>query len=298
MISGFRGGAAVLAFCAAATLGGPPAAQRAPSDAPEPASDADPQTAAQADPGAEAPPPFRDVNFRRVKPPAAGTRSFITVQIAPRPAPSNDTVEEVAAARPTPQAGAYPWFWEVLSPDRAAAGASRLFDALDTIQGSGAAPAPRLQTLQTIADAHGGTMLGSTSGTRVSPALVLAVIAVESAGDAAAVSRAGAQGLMQLMPATAARFGVTDAFDAADNIKGGVALLDYLMGLYDDDPLLVLAAYNAGEGAVRDHGGVPPYTETRNYIPRVLAAYDVARGLCTTPPMLLTDGCVFAGGEG
>ena len=132
----------------------------------------------------------------------------------------------------------------------------------------------------------------------MSPALALAVISVESSGDAAAVSSAGAQGLMQLMPDTAARFGVTDAMDPIDNIKGGVAVLDHLMARYDDDPLLVLAAYNAGEGAVRDHGGVPPYTETRNYIPKVLAAYTVARGLCVTPPLMLSDGCVFTGPSG
>ncbi|MEL7298888.1 MAG: lytic transglycosylase domain-containing protein [Pseudomonadota bacterium] len=252
------------------------------------------------------PPAFRDFTFKRVKPPASGTRKFITVQIAPKAAAPSDTGSEAeagatrAAAAPAPSRAndAYPWFWEAHATERSAAEAGRLFEALETIQGAGNAPAPRLQSLQTIADAYGATMLGSTVGTRVSPALVLAVISVESAGDVDAVSRAGAQGLMQLMPATADRFGVTDAFDAADNIKGGVALLDYLMGLYDDDPLLVLAAYNAGEGAVRDHGGVPPYPETRNYIPRVLAAYDVARGLCQTPPLLLTDGCVFARGEG
>ncbi|MEO1797868.1 MAG: lytic transglycosylase domain-containing protein, partial [Pseudomonadota bacterium] len=133
-----------------------------------------------------------------------------------------------------------------------------------------------------------------TVGTRVSPALVLAVISVESSGDAQAISRAGAQGLMQLMPATADRFGVTDAFDPVDNIKGGVALLDHLMETYGEDPILVLAAYNAGEGAVRDHGGVPPYAETRDYIPKVLSAFRVARGLCLTPPLMLSDGCVFA----
>ncbi|MEO1558042.1 MAG: lytic transglycosylase domain-containing protein, partial [Pseudomonadota bacterium] len=126
------------------------------------------------------------------------------------------------------------------------------------------------------------------------PALVLAVMAVESGGDASAVSRAGAQGLMQLMPATAEEFGVVDAFAPDQNIKGGVAYLDWLMARFDGDPVLVLAGYNAGPGAVRDHGGVPPYAETRDYVPKVLAAYAVARGLCLTPPQLISDGCVFA----
>jgi len=155
-------------------------------------------------------------------------------------------------------------------------------------------PAPRLQLMQDIAEAHGTDILRASIGTRVSPALVLAVISVESAGRVDAESSAGAQGLMQLMPATAARFGVQDRLIAADNIKAGVAYLDWLMGEFDGDPILVLASYNAGEGAVRNNTGVPPYPETRNYVPRVLAAWTVARGLCITPPELATDGCVFA----
>ena len=106
--------------------------------------------------------------------------------------------------------------------------------------------------------------------------LVLAVMAVESAGRADAVSRAGAAGLMQLMPATAARFGVSDRLAPAESIRGGVAYLDWLMGRFGGDPILALAAYNAGEGAVDDNGGVPPYSETRAYVPKVLAAWTVA----------------------
>ena len=98
---------------------------------------------------------------------------------------------------------------------------------------------------------------------------------------------------MQLMPATAARFGVTDSLVAADNIRGGVAYLDWLIEHFDGDPILALAGYNAGEGAVRDNAGVPPYPETRGYVPKVIAAWTVARGLCQTPPDLMTDGCVF-----
>ena len=247
-----------------------------------------------------APPPFKDFTFKRVKPPEPGSIPRITVQIAPQSnvPPSALSPEVVAAEGPSAPVDAYPWFWDALSPDASDASAERLFTALEVIGASGAAPTPRLQMLKEISDAHGRDLLSATVGTRVSPAWALAVIAVESSGDPKAVSRAGAQGLMQLMPDTAERFGVTDAMDASDNIKGGVAVLDHLMGLYDDDPLLVLAAYNAGEGAVRDHTGVPPYTETRNYIPRVLAAYQVARGLCITPPLLLSDGCVFAGGSG
>ena len=68
----------------------------------------------------------------------------------------------------------------------------------------------------------------------------------------------------------------------------------WLMQEFGHDPLMVLAAYNAGENAVKNNGGVPAYTETRDYVPKVLAAWAVARGLCVTPPELVTDGCVFA----
>ena len=245
------------------------------------------------------PPPFKDFTFRRVKPPSSGTTRRITVQIAPTPdAPSALEEAPSTTTAAAPYQARHAWFWSDLSPDIGDAGAARLFDALEAIEANGSAPTPRLQALKSISDTHGRSLLAATVGTRVSPALALAVISVESGGDAAAVSRAGAQGLMQLMPDTAERFGVSDAFDAADNIKGGVAVLDHLMQKYDDDPLLVLAAYNAGEGAVRDHKGVPPYPETRDYVPKVLAAYTVARGLCITPPLLLSDGCVFAGAGG
>lgn len=66
------------------------------------------------------------------------------------------------------------------------------------------------------------------------------------------------------------------------------------MGEFDRDPILVLAGYNAGEGSVRKHAGVPPFAETRDYVPKVLAAFQVAQGLCLTPPELISDGCVFA----
>ena len=153
--------------------------------------------------------------------------------------------------------------------------------------------APRLQSMQTLAEIFGRDILAATVGTEVSPALVLAVIGIESAGRGDAVSHAGAVGLMQLIPATATRFGVTDSTDPAQNIKGGVAYLQWLLREFDHDPLMVLAAYNAGEGAVRKNNGVPPYAETRDYVPKVLAAWQVAQGLCLTPPELVTDPCVF-----
>ena len=108
----------------------------------------------------------------------------------------------------------------------------------------------------------------------LSPELVHAVITVESSYNNRAVSPAGAMGLMQLMPGTAARYGVQDAFNADDNIRGGSHYLQDLMSLFKGDLKLVLAAYNAGEGAVQKYGNtIPPYLETRNYVRKVLEHY-------------------------
>ncbi len=107
----------------------------------------------------------------------------------------------------------------------------------------------------------------------VDPSLVRAVIGAESNFDPRAVSSKGAQGLMQLMPSTAARFGVRNVFDPAQNIVGGVRYLRYLLDLFEGDLVLTLAAYNAGERVVQDTGGVPRIRETRDYVDRVLALY-------------------------
>ncbi len=107
----------------------------------------------------------------------------------------------------------------------------------------------------------------------VDPDLIEAVIQAESNYDADAVSSAGAQGLMQLMPATARSLGVTDAFDPAQNINGGVKLLSQLLNQYDGNVKLALAAYNAGPGAVAKYDGIPPYNETQKYVTRVLDFY-------------------------
>jgi hypothetical protein len=108
----------------------------------------------------------------------------------------------------------------------------------------------------------------------VAPKLVAAIVAVESQFNPRAVSRRGAEGLMQLMPATAADLEVEDPFDPRDNIDGGVRHLKRLMRRFHNDLPLVLAAYNAGEQAVINHRGIPPYRETRQYVVRVLRRYD------------------------
>ncbi len=105
------------------------------------------------------------------------------------------------------------------------------------------------------------------------PALVLAVVAVESGFRPEAVSPKGAQGLMQLMPRTAAALGVSDPLDPEQNLDAGVRHLEALLKQYNGDLRRALAAYNAGQGAVAKHSGVPPYRETREYVKRVLERY-------------------------
>jgi soluble lytic murein transglycosylase-like protein len=106
----------------------------------------------------------------------------------------------------------------------------------------------------------------------VDPALVKSVMLVESNFNPVSVSRKGAGGLMQLMPDTARRFGVSNRFDAGQSIRAGVQYLSALLEQFKGDVALALAGYNAGEGAVARHSGVPPYRETREYIRRVLVA--------------------------
>lgn len=107
----------------------------------------------------------------------------------------------------------------------------------------------------------------------VDDALVRAIMHAESWFEPEAVSRSGAQGLMQLMPATQRRFGVRNPFDPLDNITAGVAYLAWLHEEFSGDLERVIAAYNAGENAVRRHGGIPPYPETREYVRRVNILY-------------------------
>jgi len=109
---------------------------------------------------------------------------------------------------------------------------------------------------------------------RLDPALVAAVIRVESAWQPRAVSPKGARGLMQLMPATARRLGVTKSFDPLQNVRGGALYLSRLAERYGEREVeKILAAYNAGEGAVEEYSGVPPYRETRDYVKRVMALW-------------------------
>ena len=136
-----------------------------------------------------------------------------------------------------------------------------------------AAPAPcrracrfRAKPWTRIASRHG-----------LPPELIHSVIQVESNYNPYAVSPKGALGMMQLIPATARRFGVTDVFDPVENIQGGAKYLQYLLDLYDGNYPLALAAYNAGENAVAKYGTVPPYPETQNYLKLVAKRLEEAQ---------------------
>lgn len=243
---------------------------------------------------ASAPPPWPEVRPKRIGVPSGGAGHLIDVQIRPgmKTVTAPPTVPDPVAPVP---AELLDWYWSAVPHDLAGAGPERFgaaLAALDLDPGK-SVPSPSFQQVTDIANRYGSSLLLHSIGTKVSPALALAVMAVESSGNAEAVSGAGALGLMQLIPATAERFGV-DAKDPDQNIKGGIAYLDWLLNEFNGDVALALAGYNAGENAVKAAGGPPPYAETRAYVPKVLAAWQVAKGLCLTPPELYSDGCVFA----
>ncbi len=152
-----------------------------------------------------------------------------------------------------------------------------------TVQAQTAAPPPEapfpaevraleLQESHGIPESPFGELIYQVAGRHaVNPYLVAAIVRVESSFNPRAVSRKGACGLMQLLPATARRFGLgrRDIFDPAKNLEAGVRYLKWLAARFSGDPTRVLAAYNAGEGAVERFGGVPPYRETQSYVRRI-----------------------------
>jgi hypothetical protein len=119
--------------------------------------------------------------------------------------------------------------------------------------------------------------------TGVDPRFIHAVIKQESRYKNQAISHAGAQGLMQLMPATAKRFGNKDPYDAASNVEAGTKYLKWLLKRFNGDVTLALAGYNAGEGAVDKYKGIPPYNETQNYVKKIVANYGKTYHPVVTP---------------
>ena len=136
----------------------------------------------------------------------------------------------------------------------------------------------RLSSSGLSANSYEGLIRSASSRYNVDADLIRAVIKVESDFDSTARSQKGATGLMQLMPETARLHNVGDLYDPSANIEGGVRHLKLLLGKYQGDLELSLAAYNAGIKAVEKHGGIPPFAETRDYVRRVLTYYQTYRG--------------------
>jgi hypothetical protein len=146
--------------------------------------------------------------------------------------------------------------------------------AVATPDDPAAAPIPLRfeETVAKVPEGPYGAMIYETARRhKVSPQVVAALVRAESAGNVRAVSHKGARGLMQLMPATAERFGVRKEklFDPKENLEAGIRYLSWLLDQFPNDLARVLAAYNAGENAVLRYGGIPPYRETRNYVRRI-----------------------------
>jgi soluble lytic murein transglycosylase-like protein len=138
----------------------------------------------------------------------------------------------------------------------------------------GALPGVNFGNIRLNTTAYNAEIASSAAQFGVEEAIVRAIIHAESSYNPGALSRVGAQGLMQLMPATARRFGVTNAFDPGQNIRGGVQYLGWLIKRFNGDVKLAAAGYNAGEGAVDKYKGVPPYAETQRYVQRVAVLAD------------------------
>jgi len=213
----------------------------------------------------------------------ARDRSGLNIRRPPPPGAPRFGRRAPAPARPAVDTA---WFWARVSPRRAAAAPRRFASTLDLVRARRRSHAAVYSPghLARLGRDWQRPIAAAAARHRISEALVLAVIAVESAGRPRARSPKGAQGLMQLIPATARRFGVADAFDPVQNVAGGVAYLDFLLARFGGDLILALAGYNAGEGAVERHAGVPPYAETRAYVVRVLDALVAAEALCPAPP--------------
>jgi soluble lytic murein transglycosylase-like protein len=185
----------------------------------------------------------REIDGDRVRLYFAGAENFLEVA-----ADAVVKVEEVADPLPVP----------VASSDTA--------KTVATVSGTAVVAPTKTELQEMLARAGAAHNIDSD--------LLASVVRAESGGQVRAVSRAGAQGLMQLMPGTAAGLGVKDSFQAEQNIAGGTAYLDALLVRYHDNIALALAAYNAGPAAVDRYHGVPPYAETRAYVARVIREFN------------------------
>ncbi|MEO0819959.1 MAG: lytic transglycosylase domain-containing protein [Pseudomonadota bacterium] len=191
------------------------------------------------------------------------------------------------------RAGPQDWFWKIHQTELTAAAPTRWGAALGSLRTRRASGNEIVSSamMDRIVRRYGSQITAAAERHTVSSALIAAVIAVESAGKPTAISHAGAQGLMQLIPATAARFGVANSYDPAENVLGGAAYLSWLLNRFRQDPILALAGYNAGEGAVDKHDGVPPFRETRDYVVKVFDALAALESLCIRPPVTPRHPC-------
>jgi len=180
---------------------------------------------------------------------------------------------------------------------RPAGGAEIVFSYTETCFACSARPGLDFSSVALNTTAFSEEIRAAAQAAGLDEALVRAVIHAESAFNPNALSNKGAQGLMQLIPATAARFGVSEPFTPAENIRGGTTYLAWLLKRFNGDSRLATAAYNAGEGAVDRFAGVPPYEETRRYIERVGILHERYRGALAPNAPAGSAGAAVAGGQ-
>jgi len=194
---------------------------------------------------------------------------------------------------PGAEAGEPAWFWGKVPAKVAQGSRAGALGVIATERAQGRRLFGSKAMLRRVLGRYRGEIEAAARRSRISEALIVAVIMVESGGNARAVSPAGAEGLAQLMPGTARRYGVSNSFNPGQNLAGSAAYLSDLIGMFKGDVVLALAAYNAGEHAVLRHKGVPPYRETRAYVPKVLAAFQLAGQYCARPPRAARRRCQF-----
>ncbi len=242
-----------------------------------------------------------DFTFKRLTPPQDGQDGLLNIQVEPQP-----EIQPVLSGRVDPDKDLSlapelvrteaPWFWHRFATGLQDGAPHRLELARTILEENPterAAFGENPVRIATIARDFGADILRASVEAQVSPALLLAVIEVESGGNPGKGAPTGPAGLMQLKPAVAHQFGIGNVMDPLENIIGGARYLEWLLDRFDGDALLALAAFHTAEPVVRGAGGIPNNPETRLYIPRVIAAWRLARDLCITPPVKATDGCVF-----
>lgn len=194
------------------------------------------------------------------------------------------TIVAMATVSAPSQGHANGWFWKEVPAKAKSGSRAGSLSVVRAANGRGVGRFGSKKKAEAVASRWRTEIDKAARRARVSEALLIAIVMVESGGNHRAVSPAGAHGLAQLMPGTARRYGVEDRFNPAQNLQAGAAYLSDLLNMFEGDLVFALAAYNSGENAVLRHGGVPPYAETRAYVPRVLSAFLTASKLCRQPP--------------